>query len=94
MMVMVMMVMVMVMIMRTIIEQTDNNMRMQAHADCDIAGALQEEILRNHGQFETKRQHTDIDNDKSCLAKPINVPVGAGGPNQLIVVNFIQEPKI
>ena len=50
---MVMLVMVMVMIMRTMIEQTDNNMRMQAHADCDIAGALQEEILRNHGQFET-----------------------------------------
>ena len=50
---MVMLVMVMVMIMSTMIEQTDNNMRMQAHADCDIAGALQEEILRNHGQFET-----------------------------------------
>ena len=46
-------------------------MRMQAHADCDIAGALQEEILRNHGQFETKRQHTDIDNDKSCLQNPL-----------------------
>ena len=53
MMVMLVMVMVMVMMMRTMIEQTDNNMRMQAHADCDIAGALQEEILRNHGQFET-----------------------------------------
>ena len=69
MMVMLVMVMVMVMMMRTMIEQTDNNMRMQAYADCDIAGALQEEILRNHGQFETivkelKRQHTDIDIDK------------------------------
>ena len=52
-MLMLVMVMVMVMMMRTMIEQTDNNMRMQAHADCDIAGALQEEILRNHGQFET-----------------------------------------